>query len=104
METIFSQLRVITPDVYEMRFLRFFWCFFISINANMLYIVTERKKEVLYTILNEINLSGTKKFFKSCKRGCALKMTDTVKKTINGIKWRRASQLNFRSGLVMYLT
>jgi hypothetical protein len=73
-------------------------------NARILYKVIERKKQILYMILSEINLSGLKKLLKSLTIGVDLKMTETVKNAINGKKCRRASQLNFLSGLVIYLT
>jgi hypothetical protein len=49
-------------------------------------------------------LSGTKKFPRSSSIGLVLKITDTVRNVIKGIKWRRESQLNFLSGFVMNLT
>jgi hypothetical protein len=50
-----------------------------------------------------MNLSGSKKLLRSLNRGTDLKMTDTAKKTIKGMKCNRASQLNFFSGFVIKL-
>jgi hypothetical protein len=55
-------------------------------NVRTLYTVIDRKKLILYIILNENISSGTRNPLRSLTNGSDLKITETVKNPAKGIK------------------